>query len=456
MKRQILTICFIFCLFATSFLAIQPIKADITPIIYANNYDNALAMYLLYESTTNYITQALSECSTYHLSSIRTWATGSYAEETGVYNLWQSDSTTFWSRFDAFITLCDAQDVGLVINLGVAPFFTRATGDLGDPDSDSYALYIQWVTAICTRYKDNSTILMWECLNEYEYSGQPLGLAATFHNNAAGAIKAADPNHLVSSGTGNWGFDSTAWQTVNAGVNLDVASIHVYSDELEDMLYWQEGWPSQSMIQSFLQDYVTLASASGKDIFFGEVGGDVGYSGGVTSNPDDIRFIYELQGLNNIGSSFGFHSFASGSCTDTYAIVPASNPDIITALLDITEPEVTPTPTVTATPTPVPSVTPTVTPVPTATPYVSTAQAATNQVFTNVYLALGIAVVSTLIAGCYIIIASFNSGNGNVKFGVGLVLISIIEVVIGVVVVNAFQGSMGTVGISLLSFSGVT
>jgi len=125
--------------------------------------------------------------------------------------------------------------------------------------------------------------------------------------------------------------------------------------------------------------------------------------------------------------------------------------------LDLTFPsEPTPTPTPSPTPTPTSTPIPTITPTPTATPIISTAQAATNQVFTNVYLALGIAVVSTLIAGCYIIISSFSSGNGNARFGVGLVLVSIIEVVIGVVVVNAFQGSMGTVAISLLSFRGVT
>jgi hypothetical protein len=133
-------------------------------------------------------------------------------------------------------------------------------------------------------------------------------------------------------------------------------------------------------------------------------------------------------------------------------------------------PSPTPDPSATPTPTPTPTSTPTPTPVPsplvplssphpsdapTPTPQLPQAQTATNQVFTNVYIALGIAVVSTLIAGCYIIIAAFNSGNGNARFGVGLVIVSIIEVVIGVVVVSAFQGSMGTVAINLLSFKGV-
>jgi hypothetical protein len=306
-------------------------------IIYANNYDNALAIYLLNETTANYISQALTECGTYKLNSVRTWATGTAGEQADVYTLWTTNAATFYSRFDAFIALCKAQNIELIINLGVAEFFTtHAAGELGNPASDVYALYVDWVTAICDRYKNETGIVMWECLNEYEYSGQSLELAATFHNNAAGAIKAADGNHTVSSGTGNWGYDTEAWQTVNAGANLDVASIHIYTDELTAMLGWMEGYPSLSIIQTFLQSYVTLASAVGKTLFFGEVGGDVGYAGGVTVNPDDIRFIYMLQSLDNLNCSFGFHSFLSGSCTDKYSIVPGDNPDIIDALNAVT------------------------------------------------------------------------------------------------------------------------
>jgi hypothetical protein len=301
--------------------------------IYANNYDNALGIYLTSGTTSTYIAQALTECDTYNLTAVRTWATGTGGESAAVYDMWKNNTALFWVRFDAFIALCKAQGVNLVINLGVAEFFTdEATGDLGNPASDVYALYVEWVTEICTRYSDETAIVMWECLNEYEWSGQPLNLAATFHNNAAAAIKAVDPHHLVCSGTGNWGYDSEAWQTVNAGANLDVASIHIYTDELTSMLGWMEGFPSLSIIQTFLESYVTLATAVGKTMYFGEVGGDVEYSGGVTSNPDDIRFQYVLQALQNMDSEIGFHSFASGSCTDTYAIDPPENPEIITLL----------------------------------------------------------------------------------------------------------------------------
>jgi aryl-phospho-beta-D-glucosidase BglC (GH1 family) len=166
---------------------------------------------------------------------------------------------------------------------------------------------------------------------------------------------------------------------------------------------------------------------------------------------DNMLSLFDAHGISY--TAWAFWDVTSYMLHNGY---PSATPTVAGVILQnhlATEPEPTPTPS----PTPAPSATgtPTTTPIPTATPYISTAQAATNQVFTNVYIALSIAVVSTLIAGCYIIIAAFNSGNGNARFGVGLVIVSIIEVVIGVVVVSAFQGSMGTVGINLLSFKGI-
>jgi hypothetical protein len=117
-------------------------------------------------------------------------------------------------------------------------------------------------------------------------------------------------------------------------------------------------------------------------------------------------------------------------------------------------PSPTPNPSATATPTPAPSPTeiprfPATPHPPTVTPFISQAQSATNNVFTNVYIALGILVVSTLIAGCYVIIIALNNQGENLRFGVGICLTSLVELTVGVVIVSAFQNSMGTVAIIL-------
>jgi hypothetical protein len=204
-------------------------------------------------------------------------------------------------------------------------------------------------------------------------------------------------------------------------------------------------WFTGDGYYSVMGNYVLLGDSTGEYYFSQNIYMREFVEGLVLFNPSGTEYSISLT---------GYHFF-NDSNADSFTLGSYSG-----EILFLDEIEPTPTPTPSTTPTPTPSSTPTstpiITPTPTAPPVLSQAQTATNQVFTNVYIALSIAVVSTLIAGCYIIIAAFNSGNGNARFGVGLVIVSIIEVVIGVVVVSAFQGSMGTVGIILLSIRGVT
>jgi hypothetical protein len=300
-------------------------------VIRANNYDNALGTYLAYQ--VNIVDQAITECKTYGFGGVRTWATGTGGEQEAVYSLWRSDPVELFRRFDEFIQICKSNNVGLVITLGVVAFFQRGGGNLGDPNSGAYALYKEWVTQVCSRYRNEPTILFWEILNEYEYSGEPFGLVRAFNENAARDIKAADPNHLVSSGSGNWGYNTDNWNLCNGAIGVDIASVHIYSDEVENMLYWRSGWPSYELVKEFILQWKERAEALGKVMFFGELGGDVGYdyATNTTANPDNQIFIWCLQAIYEIRENYGFHGFRSGACTDKYAIVPEHNPQTIDA-----------------------------------------------------------------------------------------------------------------------------
>ena len=304
-------------------------------MIHANNYDNALGVYLIGRSRATYIDQALQECLTYGLNSVRTWATGTSGEGNGVYSLWRSNPQEFFKRFDEFIQLCKDKNIFLVITLGVAEFFTRGGGNLGDGASGSYAIYRDWVTQICGRYKNEPQILLWEVLNEYEYSGQPAGLVRNLNERASNDIRSVDPNHLISTGSGNCGYDDAFWDSSNGAAGIDIASIHIYSDEVENMLSWKTGWPSYELVRGFLRNWEERASGLGKAILFGELGGDVGYdyANNRTTKPDDQILRWCLQVIYELDASYGFHAFRSGSCTDKYSIVPGHNPQIIEELL---------------------------------------------------------------------------------------------------------------------------
>ena len=117
----------------------------------------------------------------------------------------------------------------------------------------------------------------------------------------------------------------------------------------------------------------------------------------------------------------------------------------------------TPTPSPSPTPTPSPSPTPVVTPtLPPATgpPSGGAPPSGTNTVFTNVYIALGITVVMTMVAGIFIIIQSLSNGVGNVRLGAGVLVVGTIELTVGLVLVNAFEGAFSGLTVAILLFGG--
>jgi hypothetical protein len=91
------------------------------------------------------------------------------------------------------------------------------------------------------------------------------------------------------------------------------------------------------------------------------------------------------------------------------------------------------------------------TPAPTRTK----AQLATDQVFTNMYIALGLIGAGLIIISAFIMLKSmggdFNDSNGSLV-GVGLLITTLIGLVLGFVIINAFQNS--TISITLLFWHG--
>jgi hypothetical protein len=83
------------------------------------------------------------------------------------------------------------------------------------------------------------------------------------------------------------------------------------------------------------------------------------------------------------------------------------------------------------------------------------AQIATDQVFTNMYIALGLIGAGLIIISAFIMLKSmggdFNDSNGSLV-GVGLLITTLIGLVLGFVIINAFQNS--TISIMLLFWHG--
>jgi cell division septation protein DedD len=469
MKRQIITVLFITCLFATSLFSLS--KATFSENSYYGFGHPAWATMTngtAIDFTT--LTQLVAD------SGLTSWREAMYQDSNPV------------GYYTTIRDACTVAGLNFTVQ-SLSPSNGTAEGtlaeyniifDVGSAQDDWIS---NWGNIITALQPDAISVMNEPSLNgtyDVEPTSEEFQVYRNLIENCVNAWRAIDPNLIivVENFPFNQYFDQTLYGFGATPVNHTgiVYSRHFYYsyDNTEPPAYqpeWQAYWDAitqgdldaaKILLQAAIEYQTDPMTTQGKPVVYDEFGANLA-NPNVAVAVGDFTDICLSLGVGVVyydivpyGS--GFHQEPSGALTDYYVFNAVGEAFI--APFEVTpEPTITPAPTTTPTPnptaTPTSTSTPTVTPVPTPTPFVSTAQAATNQVFTNVYLALGIAVVSTLIAGCYIIIAAFNSGNGNARFGVGLVIVSIIEVVIGVVVVNAFQGSMGTVAINLLSFKGI-
>ena len=140
---------------------------------------------------------------------------------------------------------------------------------------DGYPLsFRDYATAMAARYANNKTIAFWQLVNEAEAmqtANGPCDEAAAaqairgFADDVATAMKAKDPNHLVSLGTigtGQCGTSGPDYKYVHSGA-IDLCEYHDYV----------AGPVSGDQWNGILPD-ISACHALGKPIFAGEVGID--------------------------------------------------------------------------------------------------------------------------------------------------------------------------------------
>jgi mannan endo-1,4-beta-mannosidase len=111
-------------------------------------------------------------------------------------------------------------------------------------DGAATVSYREWAQQVAARYRNDPTILAWQLVNEPEVkpssgadcSTVPESTAAStlksFAADVAGAIRAADPNHLISLGTiggGQCGTQGADYKDVMSVAALDLCEYHDYT-----------------------------------------------------------------------------------------------------------------------------------------------------------------------------------------------------------------------------------
>lgn len=90
---------------------------------------------------------------------------------------WHTAKAAYWTKMDALVATAEANNMGLVpVFLWSGRGFTDCVYDiygvfesprmLSNTNSRSWSLFVEYITAYITRYKDSPTMLMWEVGNE--------------------------------------------------------------------------------------------------------------------------------------------------------------------------------------------------------------------------------------------------------------------------------------------------
>lgn len=292
----------------------------------------------------------------------------------------------FWAVTDKMFALCDQYDIQVVCCMGL---FTSeflegkyaggswVTTDesyydyIVNPESKSRQNMTDFLRAFADRYKDRSTILMYEVSNEGNLNADvgsgtaatySLGQLGDFYNDVADVLHAADPARMVTSGDGM--FRSAQWHLYAATMagksmdwtvdtiserikalwlvnsHLDCVSIHGYDVGYESgnghSSLREDSGKSRFVTWT---DYLEEARALNLPLYNGEVGGMNGHSAKHSdANAAEYRAEY-LQGLIDAGVQLShwwtFHSDRGGEFgydDEVFSITEHHTPESLDAI----------------------------------------------------------------------------------------------------------------------------
>ncbi|MCP3138112.1 glycoside hydrolase family 2 TIM barrel-domain containing protein [Pyxidicoccus xibeiensis] len=98
------------------------------------------------------------------------------------------------------------------------------------------ANYKSFAVDIATRFKNDNAIFAWDIANEVNSTGGPgmVDYLVAFYRTMAAALKAADPNHMVTTGmvhTGWAGMTDAQRNLVYRDANIDYLTVHMYNTD---------------------------------------------------------------------------------------------------------------------------------------------------------------------------------------------------------------------------------
>jgi mannan endo-1,4-beta-mannosidase len=210
---------------------------------------------------------------------VRFWAFQNFFVSHGSFN---------WANLDQVLSIAQANGDKVIPVLANQYDYCDTAKDLPwfqsgyrtQVEQGDLVTYRDYVKAIVSRYSGNTTIAMWQLVNEGEavnsdgscQEAQALAALLGFARDIGGLVHILDPNHLVSLGTvagysgsgSQWcGAMNGDYQTLMASSGIDVCDYHDYGYPGDPL-----GMPNPPNLTSATQ----MCRADGKPMMVGETG----------------------------------------------------------------------------------------------------------------------------------------------------------------------------------------
>lgn len=134
------------------------------------------------------------------------------------------------AQTDKIIKAAEKNNIKLILTLGDSH---KSCGDNENKNEQWYRsgfrqAYLTHAKDMASTYRNSPAIGMWEMLNAPTFWDAPLEDIKAFYNEVAKELKAADPNHLVATGTwANWAYGGKAgFETLHNSNYIDVGTMH--------------------------------------------------------------------------------------------------------------------------------------------------------------------------------------------------------------------------------------
>jgi hypothetical protein len=193
--------------------------------------------------------------------------------------------------------------------------------------------YLSWVNTIVPMFADNPTIAMWEVANEPFHTGAtnvPLATMESYVSGTAAAVRADDPNHLISvapADTGDLGGSSNYTAVMN-DPNINVLDFHDYAWDYENGAeissnFAQVQSAAQQLNKPFMVDEAGVEAGTGCTPTPGASNAGLTFQGRVTyliTKANDY--------LSSGASGIAFWDYEQDGSNCTYEVIPPSDPMI--------------------------------------------------------------------------------------------------------------------------------